>query len=117
MFDGFFRTSQLCHDNRIFLQSIAFWTHVCTRHFFGKYHAIFWTCNKSLSGQQREKNKKRERLVILGMLINIHELLGLPSIFKMTGSLSTVSPKLEWAIVKEHRAEPCSVVSLFFLSI
>ena len=58
-----------------------------------------WTCNKSLSRQKREKNKKRERLVILGMLINIHELLSLASIFKMTGLLSTVSSKLEWAIV------------------
>ena len=78
---------------------------------------LSWTCNKSISPQQREKNKKRERLVLLGMLINIHELLSLASIFKMTGSLSTVSSKLEWAIVKEHRAEPRSVVSLSFLSI
>ena len=58
--------------------------------------------------------------MLLGMLINIHELLSLDSIFKMTGSLSTVSSKLEWAtewaIVKEHRAEPRSVVSLSFLS-
>ena len=55
--------------------------------------------------------------MLLGMLINIHELLSLASIFKMTGSLSTVSSKLEWAIVKEHRAEPRSVVLLSFLSI
>ena len=53
------------------------------------------TCNKSLSRQKREKDKKRKRLVILGMLINIHELLSLASIFKMTGLLSTVSLKLE----------------------
>ena len=35
-------------------------------------------------------------------------LLSLASIFKITGSLSTVSSKLEWAIFKEHRAEPRS---------
>ena len=35
--------------------------------------------------------KKRERLVILGMLINIHEASSLASIFKMTGLLSTFS--------------------------
>ena len=49
------------------------------------------------------EGKKRERLVILGMLINIHEPSSLASIFKMMGLLSTVSSKLEWAIVKEHR--------------
>ena len=47
--------------------------------------------------------KKRERLVILGMLINIHELSSSASIFKMKGLLSTVLSKLELAIVKEHR--------------
>ena len=47
-----------------------------------------------------EEGTKRERLVILGMLINVHELPTLASIFKMTGLLSTVSSKLESAIVK-----------------
>ena len=74
---------------------------------------LAWTCNKSLSRQKREKDKKRERLVILVMLINIHELLSLASIFKMTGLLSTVSSKLEWAIVKEHRrASLCCIIVL-----
>ena len=58
-----------------------------------------WTCYKSLSRQKREKEKKRERLVILGMLINIHELSSLASILIITGLLSTVSSKLESAIV------------------
>ena len=49
------------------------------------------------------EGKKPERLVILSMVINIHELSSLSSIFKMTGLLSTVSSKLESAIVKEHR--------------
>ena len=74
---------------------------------------LCWTCNKSLSRQKREKDKKREGLVILGMLINIHELSSLASIFKMTGLLSTVSSKLEWAIVKEHRrASLCCIIVL-----
>ena len=59
------------------------------------------------------EGKKRERLVILGMLINIHELSSLASIFKMTGLLSIVSSKLESAIVKEHRrASLCSIIVL-----
>ena len=59
---------------------------------------------------------KNERLVILGMLINIHELSSLASIFKMMGLLSTVSSKLssklESAIVKEHRRASlyCTIV-------
>ena len=32
-------------------------------------HEKTWTCNKSLSRQKREKEKKRERLVILGRLV------------------------------------------------
>ena len=72
-----------------------------------------WTCNKSLSRQKREKDKKREGLVILGMLINIHELSSLASIFKMTRLLSTVSSKLKSAIVKEHcRASLCCIIVL-----
>ena len=60
-----------------------------------------------------EEGKKRERLVILGMLINVHELPTLASIFKMTGLLSTVSSKLESAIVKEHRrASLCYIIVL-----
>ena len=53
--------------------------------------------------EETGEGKKRERLVILGMLINIHELSSLASIFKMTGLLSTVSSNIESAIVKEHR--------------
>ena len=74
------------------------------------------TCYKSLSRKKKEKEKKRERLVILGMLINIHELSSLASIFKMTGLLSTVPSKLELVIVKEHRRAR-SVISLYFLSV
>ena len=71
------------------------------------------TCNKSLSRQKRQTEKKRERLVIPGMLINIHELLSLDSIFKMTGLLSTVSSQLESAIVKGHRrASLCCITVL-----
>ena len=73
-----------------------------------------WTCNKSLSWQKLEKEKKRERLVILGMLINIHELSSLAFILKITGLLSTVSSKLESAIVKEHRrASLCCIIVLY----
>ena len=73
----------------------------------------FWTCYKSLSRKKTGEGKKRERLVILGMLINIHELSSLASIFKMTGLLSTVSSKLESAIVKEHRrASLCCIIVL-----
>ena len=53
--------------------------------------------------RRKNRRKHRERLVILGMLINIHELSSLASIFKMTVLLSTVSSKLESTIVKEHR--------------
>ena len=54
-----------------------------------------------------------ERLVILGMLISIHELSSLASIFKMTGLLSTVSSKLKSAIVEEHRgASLCCITVL-----
>ena len=53
------------------------------------------------------------RLVILGMLININELSSLASIFRLTGLLSTVSSKLESAIVKEHReASLCCIIVL-----
>ena len=62
---------------------------------------------------KREKEKMLERLVILCMLINIHELSSLASIFKMTGLLSTVSSKVESAIVKEHRgASLCCIIVL-----
>ena len=39
----------------------------------------------SLSRKKQEKEKKRERLAILGMLINIHEQSSLASIFKNDG--------------------------------
>ena len=56
---------------------------------------------------------KSERLVIPGMLINIHELWILASILKITGFLSTVSSKLESAIVKEHhRVSLCCIIVL-----
>ena len=59
------------------------------------------------------EGKKRERLVILGMLINIHEPSSLASILKITGLLSTVSSKLESAIVKGHRrASLCCIIVL-----
>ena len=59
------------------------------------------------------EGKKRERLVILGMLINIHELSSLASILIITGLLSTVSSKLESAIVKEHRrVSLCCIIVL-----
>ena len=81
---------------------------------FRQKSASGWTCNKSLSRQKLEKEKKRERLVILGMLINIHELSSLASILKITGLLSTVSSKLESAIVKEHRrASLCCIIVLY----
>ena len=44
-----------------------------------------WTCYKSLSRKKQEKEKKLERLVILGMLVNIHEQSSLASIFKNDG--------------------------------
>ena len=79
----------------------------------GPFSGILWTCYKSLSRQKREKEKKRERLVILGMLINIHELSSLASILIITGLLSTVSSKLESAIVKEHRrVSLCCIIVL-----
>ena len=57
------------------------------------------------------ERKKRERLVILGMLIDIHELSNLASIFKRTGLLSTVSSNTESAIFKEHlRASLCCII-------
>ena len=64
--------------------------------------------------KKQEKKNKRERCVILGMLINIHELSSLASIFKMTGLLPTVSSKLESAIVKERRR--ASLCFINFLS-
>ena len=78
-----------------------------------KYSNFNWTCYKSLSRHKWEKEKKQERLVILGMLINIHELLSLASILIITGLLSTVSSKLESAIVKEHRrVSLCCIIVL-----
>ena len=63
--------------------------------------------------EKEQKEKMRERPVILGILINIHELSSLASIFKMTGLLSTFSLKLELAIVKEHsRASLCCIIVL-----
>ena len=48
------------------------------------------------------------------MLINIHELSSLASILKITGLLSTVSSKLESAIVKEHRrASLCCIIVIY----
>ena len=47
------------------------------------------------------------------MLINIHELSSLASILIKTGLLSTVSSKLESAIVKEHRrVSLCCIIVL-----
>ena len=64
-------------------------------------------------GKKTGEGKKRERLLILGMLINIHELSSLASIFKMTRLLPTVSSKLESTIVKEHRrALLCCIIFL-----
>ena len=84
-------------------------------HFFVKIvkAVLIWTCYKSLSQKKQEQDKKRERLVMLGMVIDIHELSSLASIFKMTGLLSTVSSKLETAIVKEHRrVSLCCIILL-----
>ena len=65
----------------------------------------------TLAEETGEGKKARERLVILGMLIDNHELSSLASIFKMTGLLSTVSSKLGSAIVKEHcRASLCCII-------
>ena len=50
---------------------------------------LVWTCYKSLPRKKQEKEKKRESLVILGMLIDIHGVSSLASIFKMAGLLST----------------------------
>ena len=64
-------------------------------------------------GKKQGKEKNRERLVILCMLIKIHQLSILAPIFKMMGLLSTVSSKLESAIVKEHRrASLCRIIVL-----
>ena len=62
------------------------------------------------------EGKKRERLVILGMLINIHELSSLASIFKCRGSCQLLHRCLSRPLSK-NIAEPSSVVSLYFLSI
>ena len=94
-----FLINKLCHSAAIARQIFA------------------WTCYKSLSRKKQEKEKKLERLVILGMLINIHELSSLASIFKMTGLLSTVSSKLESAIVKEHRSASLYCIIVLSLSI
>ena len=59
----------------------------------------------------------RDGLVILGMLINIHELSSRASIFTMTGLLSTVSSKLNESAIVKNLAEPRSTVSFSFLSI
>ena len=53
-----------------------------SQNFDGQNLCFQWTCYKSLSRKKQEKEKKRERLVILGMLINIHEQSSLASIFK-----------------------------------
>ena len=68
-----------------------------------KFFKIYLDLQQVSLAKKREKEKMLERLVIHGMLINIHELSSLASIFKLTGLLSTVSSKLELAIVKEHR--------------
>ena len=59
-----------------------------------KLFEIFFDLLQVSLAEKTGGGKKRERLVILGMLINIHEQSSLASIFKMTGSLSTVSSKL-----------------------
>ena len=67
----------------------------------------------SLCRGKNGRRKNSERLVILGMLINIHELSSLASILKMAGLLSIVSSKLESAIVKEHRRTSlCCIIVL-----
>ena len=67
----------------------------------------------SLSRRKTGDGKKRERLVILGILINIHELSSCASIFNMTGLLSTVLSKPESVIVKEHcKSSLCCIIVL-----
>ena len=55
---------------------------------------VFYGLATSLSRGKIGEGKKRERLVILGMLINIHELSSLAFIFKMMGLFLTVSSKI-----------------------
>ena len=79
-------------------------------------YSNYWTCNKSLSRQKREKEKKRERLVILGMLINIHEISSLLPFSKWQGCCQLSHRSLSRPLSKSI-AEPRSVVPLSFLSI
>ena len=57
-----------------------------------------WTCFKSLSRKIQEKERKRERLACSLIFMRNRALLPFS---KMTGLLSTVSSKLESAIVKK----------------
>ena len=51
----------------------------------GQGHVTIGLATSLSRGKKQEKEKKRERLVILGMLINIHEQSSLASIFKNYG--------------------------------
>ena len=73
-----------------------------------------WTCNKSAA--KTGKAKKRERLVILGMLINIHELLSLLPFSKLRHCCQLFHRSLSRPLSK-NIAEPPSAISLSFLSV
>ena len=63
--------------------------------------------------EKQEKEKKRERLVILACSLIVMSNRALLPFSKMTGLLSTVSSKLESAIVKiHHRASLCCIIVL-----
>ena len=67
--------------------------------------------------EKQEKEKKRERLVILGMLINIHDQSSLASIFKNYGVIVNCFIEALSLPLSKNIAEPRSVVSFSFLSI
>ena len=82
---------------------------------WGKLHTAAGLAT-SLSRGKREKKKMRERLVKLGMLINIHELSSLLPFSKWQGCCQLYHRSLSRPLSK-NIAEPCSVVPFSFLSI
>ena len=104
--------AMVCYDLQISIFAISILISISSVYFVNHFGGGLGLLQVSLV-EKTEEGKKQERLVILGILIDIHELSRCASIFKMMGLLSTFSSKLESAIVEKHcRASLCCIIVL-----